>query len=133
VFLEVRVLLDSLRRNLDDPTLELESCQLRKFLKISHVRESSNHLSDTSRMPWKTPMIDAYPLDISLVGGQVYVLDENHGIYEISENGTRFSFPLTALGTKPNIAVARKHGDHWFMSLIAPIEGNLLGLGQPLR
>jgi photosystem II stability/assembly factor-like uncharacterized protein len=56
--------------------------------------------------------INAYPVDISLVGGKVYVLDEHHGIYEISGTGTRFSFPLTALGTKPNIAVARKHGDY---------------------
>lgn len=56
--------------------------------------------------------IEAYPVDIRLVDGKVYVLDANRGIYEISQAGTRFSHPLTTGGPKPTVGVARMHGDH---------------------
>ncbi|HEY3175423.1 MAG TPA: hypothetical protein VGK94_06620 [Candidatus Polarisedimenticolia bacterium] len=55
--------------------------------------------------------IKAWPTDIKLVKDNVYVLDTNRGIYEITAGGMRFSYPLTTVGPRKTVDVVRKYGD----------------------
>ena len=70
--------------------------------------------SDLERTVISERPLHGYPIDVSYVNDRIVVIDGQHGLYELSDQGFQFSHPLTTMGPRePMYVVRHRDGILW--------------------